>query len=325
MYQETTELTYSHQDLGTLPEFGLMTLFGNLHSKALVQGLETTVEEIQDAHGRQLYPAYFHTHLQVPATCPLSRFRAWREVQLGIEVQRFGKCYLDSSYVIKPAGEGAPESADYTSGAYPTMHGNNLFIVDGSEDDAVARQLAVPDSASVAAFSSVKTKPPAIARAREVARDRRIHAASRFPLRARESIAYRVMPGRDAAPGHAMIFARFGQIMDFAEHVFLADHLELLLTPTELSANELAEREIFYFGNAFAGDTIDIGVRATMSGDTDCSGEPLYWETEYQLFRRADLELLAVGFAKKQVQGETARQAFAALAASANPLSSSTH
>src|SRR6478735_1570990 len=86
MYSETTELTYSHQDLGALNEFGLMCLFGNMHSKALVRGLGITVEDIRDHHGRQLYPAYFHTHLRIPESCPLSQFKAWRKVQTGVEV-----------------------------------------------------------------------------------------------------------------------------------------------------------------------------------------------------------------------------------------------
>lgn len=316
MYRETTELTYSHQDLGTLSEFGLMTLFGNLHSKALVDGLESTVEDIRDAHARHLYPAYFHTHLRIPTACSLSQFRAWREVALGVDVQRFGKCYLDSSYVIKPVAAGAVDPVDFTSGAYPTMHGNNLFIVDVSEDAEVARQLAVPESGSLAALPPIKAKPPAINRAKQVANERRIHPERGMPWTSRDSIAYRVMPGRDVAPGHAMIFARFAQVMDYAEHVMLADQMELMLTPDELAGNELVEREIFYFGNAYAGDTIDVGVKATV---TETAGL-LYWEAEYQLYRRSNLELLAVGYAKKRVQEEAARQAFLERAVSARIL-----
>jgi len=324
MYSETTELTYSHQDLGALNEFGLMCLFGSMHSKALVRGLEITVEEIKDHQGLRLYPAYFHTHLRVPEACPLSRFGAWRKVHLGIELKRFGKCYLDSTYVIKPGTESVPTPQDFERGAYPTMHGNNLFIIDVSEDSSVARQLAVPASACVAPLEPVDEKPAAIQRAREASRDRILRKERNYPLTSRESISYAVVPGRDVAIGHAMIFARFCQVMDYAEHVFLSDHLELLLGPSEMAEYQLQEREIFYFNNAYADDTIDIGVKARVTEETDGAEHRTFMETEYQLFRRSNLDLLAVGYAKKRVGGEVARRSFSALASASGSLTGAT-
>lgn len=313
MYSETTELTYSHQDLGALNEFGLMCLFGNMHSKALVKGLDITVEDIRDHHGRQLYPAYFHTHLRIPESCRLSQFKAWRKVHTGIEVKRFGKCYLDSSYVIKPGEDPAPTAQDFESGIYPTMHGNNLFIVDVSEDSSVARQLAVPESACVASLDPVSEKPSAIQGAKEVSRDRILRKDVHFPWIARESIAYAVIPGRDVAPGHAMIFARFCQVMDYAEYIFMTDHLNLSLGETDLEGCHLLEREIYYFNNAYAGDTIDVAVKARVTEETGGTGGRTFVETEYQLFRRSDLELLAVAYAKKEVKTEGARRLFSTL------------
>jgi probable biosynthetic protein (TIGR04098 family) len=310
IYSETTELTYSHQDLGALNEFGLMCLFGSMHSKALVRGLGRTVEEIQDLHGRRLYPAYFHTHLKVPEACPLSRFGAWRPARLGVEVKRFGKCYLDSSYVIKPGGEGEPMVEDFTSGAWPTMQGNNLFIVDVSEDASVARQLAVPEPSGLAPLASVSEKPVAIQGAKEVGRDRTLSVGRDLPLSARESIAYAIVPGRDVALGHAMIFARFCQVMDYAEHLFLTDQLDLRLGQAELAGYQLRERQIYYFNNAYAGDVIDIGVKARLVEDTGADGERLTVETEYQLFRRSNLDLLAVAQAKKSIVTDAAKRAF---------------
>lgn len=314
MYSETTELTYSHLDLGALNEFGLMCLFGNMHSKALVNGLGITVEDIKDHHGRRLYPAYFHTHLRVPETCPLARFGAWKTVQLGVEVKRFGKCYLDSAYVIKPGEASAVAERDFESGEYPTMHGNNLFIVDVSEDTSVARQLAVPETACVAPLAMVKEKPAAIQGAKEAGNARGVRTGREYPLVARESIAYAVVPGRDVAPGHAMIFARFCQVMDYAEHVFFTEQLELSLGQDELAEYALVDREIFYLNNAYAGDTIDIAVKAAVSEETGVAGGGLWVETEYQLLRRSNLELLAVGYAKKKAVGENARKAFSPLA-----------
>ncbi|HVU22641.1 MAG TPA: hypothetical protein VHE13_00855 [Opitutus sp.] len=307
MHVETTELTYSHLDLGHLNEFGLLCLFGSLHSKALVHGLDGTVDDIRDQHGRKLYPAYFHTHLRVPAAWPLSRFGPWRQVRAGVEVRRFGKCYLDSSYVIKPESEAAPAADDFGAGVFPTMHANNLFIVDVSEDASVARQLAVPRPGSVAPLEAVAEKPAAIQAAKDVARDRRTGRWPELPVVATESIVHVVAPGRDVAPGHAMIFARFSQVMDCAEHVLLTEQLELPAGPGERSEYVLREREIFYLNNAYAGDTIDIAVKAGVSDTGEGAAGRQMLETEFQLFRRSNLDLLAVGRAKKEAAGDEAR------------------
>jgi probable biosynthetic protein (TIGR04098 family) len=308
MYCEATELTYSHQDLGTLNEFGLMCLFGSMHSKALVQGLDHSVEEIVDLHGRRLYPAYFHTHLKVPDSCLLSQFRAWRQAHLGVEVKAFGKCYLDSSYVVKPAQEGHPAHADFDSGAYPTMHGNNLFIVDVSEDASVARQLAVPQPDCLARMERVTEKPVAIQRTKEVSQTGIVREGQAYPLASTESISYSVVPGRDVVDGHAMIFARFCQVMDYAEFVFFTDHLRLPITQAEL-----LEREIFYFGNAHAGDIIDIGVKSRITRKSNDDPSDLLLETEYRLYRRSNLELLAVAYARKCVRDDESKQSLKSL------------
>jgi probable biosynthetic protein (TIGR04098 family) len=279
-----------------------------MHSKALVQGLDHTVEEIVDLHGRKLYPAYFHTHLKVPHSCPLSQFRAWQQVHLGVQVKTFGKCYLDSSYVIKPAQESRPTDADLDPGAFPTMHGNNLFIVDGSEDASVARQLAVPQPDCLARMERVTEKPAAIQRTKEVSQTRIVREGQAFPLTSRESIAYPVVPGRDVADGHAMIFARFCQVMDYAEFVFFTDHLRLPMRQTDL-----LEREIFYFGNAHAGDIIDIGVKGRLTRKPDDDPSDLLLETEYQLYRRSNLELLAVAYARKSVKDDDSKQSWKSL------------
>jgi probable biosynthetic protein (TIGR04098 family) len=308
MYCEATELTYSHQDLGPLNEFGLMSLFGSMHSKALVQGLEHTVEEIVDLHGRKLYPAYFHTHLKVPPSCLLSQFRAWRQVHLGVQVKTFGKCYLDSSYVIKPAQEGRPVEADFASSAYPAMHGNSLFIVDVSEDASVARQLAVPQPDCLARMDRVAGKPIAIQRAKEVSQTRVVHEEQAYPLASRESISYTVVPGRDAVDQHAMIFARFCQVMDCAEFVFLTEQLRLPMTRADL-----LEREIFYYGNAHAGDIIEIGVKGRVTSPSDDDRADMLLETEYQLYRHSNLDLLAVAYARKSVKDDDTKQSLKSL------------
>lgn len=306
MYLESTELTYSHQDLGTLNEFGLMCLFGNMHSKALVAGLDHTVEQISDGDGLKLYPAYFYTHLQVPEACPLSGFQAWHPVHLGVEVKRYGKCYLDSTYVAKPESAGVAEPDDWSKGHFPSMRGNSLFTVDVTEDPSVARQIAVPKQGSLVELDSVKKKPASIQWAKKVQKEGQVRSGRPYPWSSRETITYPVIPGRDVATGHAMIFARFGQVMDYAEHVFLEEHLDVSLGDQQRAEYQLLEREILYYDNAYAGDVIDVAVQLSVTKISDWTARvPFYTEAEYQLYRRSNLDLLAVGYAKKGVIGKS--------------------
>ncbi len=305
MYCETTELTYSNQDLGVLNEFGLMCLFGNAHSKALVNGLDTSVEEITDANGNQLYPAYFYTYLKIPETCMLSGFRAWKDVHVGVELKRFGKCYLDSAYILKPGDRGVPTPDDFMHQSFPYMRGNNLFIVDVTEDESVARDLAVPELSRVAALDSVTKKPEAIQRAKRLKKDRTFNKEKSYIFNSGQSIFYPVVPGRDVAVGHAMIFARFTQLMDYAEYQWLTNLLCVALEPSQLMQYQLLEREIFYYDNAYANDVIDIGIKANIiRAADDVTGRRMVIESEYQLYRRSDLKLLALGYARKGVFGE---------------------
>jgi probable biosynthetic protein (TIGR04098 family) len=300
IYFETTELTYSHQDLGTLNEFGLMCLFGNIHSKALVQGLNSSVEALVDHQGRRIYPAYFNTHLQIPESCLLRQFRAWRNVLLGIELKRFGKCYLDSSYVIKPEGAGIPVAEDFASRQFPILHGNNLFIIDVTEDPAIARELAVPAPQYLAPLPAVTEKPSAIDRAKRLKKGEAIRPDQHYALNSRHTISYPVIPGRDVVAGHAMIFARFCQIMDYAEYCFLVEPADAPIDEARLADLHVLERDIYYFDNAYANDIIDIAVKANMAEQSSAAGQNnTLLETEYKLFRRSNLDLLAVGYARK--------------------------
>ena len=87
------------------------------------------------------------------------------------------------------------------------------------------------------------------------ARSDGLHAAgcASAALRARWPIDYVIRPGIDAAPGHAMIFAKFSEVMDFAEHQFLHGELEPGF-PIQVLANlQVVERETYYYGTRCTG------------------------------------------------------------------------
>jgi hypothetical protein len=82
MLIENIELSMSHVGLGALNEYALMVLFGNAHSHSLVQGVGITPDRIKDNQGLLLYPAYFMTHLKIPADSLISSYKYGIELML---------------------------------------------------------------------------------------------------------------------------------------------------------------------------------------------------------------------------------------------------
>ena len=85
------------------------------------------------------------------------------------------------------------------------------------------------------------------------------------PLACPLPLTYRIHAHRDAAPGRAMIFAKFSEIMDLAERDFLNQGLQPGFSAGILDHLHLLEREMFYYGNCFAGETLAVHLRGIMT------------------------------------------------------------
>jgi probable biosynthetic protein (TIGR04098 family) len=256
MLLETIELTMSHVGLGNLTEYALLVLFGNSHSHYLTMGTGITPDKIIDEAGRLLYPAYYKTHLKVPVEAVLSGYKLWEEVQIGVDVQRFGANLLESTYIFGRKGEipGRPE--EWNPERFPSMKGNNLLLVDVTEaDQEDNRTFSSPKIGYMADIEKAKRPPAAIQQANSVKSDG--FANIKSTIKNESPVIFNVVSGRDASPGHAMIFAKFSEIMDYGEMMFLA--AENTGFSLELWRQlELLEREVFYYANCFAGETLEI-------------------------------------------------------------------
>lgn len=256
---EHLELTMSHLGLGSLNEYALMVLFGNAHSHRLVAGTAVKPDGIIDQRGHMLYPAYFMTRLRVPPCNLLNTFGLWSDVDVGVDVHRFGDTLLASRYILGRAGTVGSNSDEWDTSTCPSMEGNNLIVVDAVEGGGTAhREVAVPLPDRIAALPKRKTVPEGVSLSRK-ARSEALDSGMRVPmLRTREPIRYAVRPGMDAAPGHAMIFAKFGEIMDFAEHHFLHHDPQVGLPAEVLGYLQVVERDTYYYGNCFGGEALTI-------------------------------------------------------------------
>jgi len=304
MLIENIELTMSQLGLGSLTEYALMVMFGNAHSHHLTLNRENNPSRMLDAQGLALYPAYFMTHLTVPASRPLASFELWDLVDIGVDVQRFGETLLESRYALdlEDALPKAPE--DWDPATAPMMRGANLIVVDVAEETA-SRRVSAPKPECIAELPKVKKPPRGLLNARKV-RANGFGAVTDPRLRTREPVLYEVALHRDAAPNHAMIFAKFVEVMDYAETALLTRALQPGFQLELLGHLHTLEREIYYYGNAFAGETLAIHVK----GDArpcaaDHHGESMAWvstglfEFEIAVYRARNNALLALGRVKK--------------------------
>lgn len=264
MLIENIELTMSKVRLGFLDEYALLVLFGNAHSHHLVKGLEIKPNEITDSQNRILYPAYYKTHIKVPIESILSNYTLWDNVQIGIDVKRFGKHLLSSNYILGLEGEISDKIEEWDTTKYPSMEANNLMIIDPSFYHDQKRTASLPKNAFVENIEIDKYPPKAIRRARMVEeKGFKFEVEEHFSTS--EPIRYQIDDINDTSPGHTILFAQFSRIMDFAEREVLTNLDKLAIEDFPIEALHILEREVYYYDNCFAGESLDISIRGVFN------------------------------------------------------------
>lgn len=303
MLFEELELTMSHTSLGSLNEFTLMVLFGNVHSHRLVHGLDINPSQILADNGRSLYPAYFVTKLQVPINNLLKNFKLWDRLKIGVDVVRYGETLLESNYIVGHLEAlNKSESGDSTLvDKFPTMKGSNLIVVEEMNGETGKRQVANPSQNRIAKIERTKKPPFGLLNSKNVRRMGADYFEINPQFRNEEPIVYMVNPRRDAVNGHAMIFAKYAEIMDVIEYDFFAKKLFPRFSLGLLETLEVLEREIYYYGNCFAGEEIDISLlgEVELTNDNELVDEIYfvpagYLHAVFELFNKRTGNIIAV-------------------------------
>ncbi|MEJ2416278.1 MAG: hypothetical protein P8Y45_04990 [Exilibacterium sp.] len=327
MLIENIELTMSHLGLGNLSEYALMVLFGNAHSHHLVAGTGLAPDLLRDKNANALYPAYFMTRLSVPETVLLHSFKLWERVSVGVDVKRFGDTLLESRYILGREGEVAQDAQTWERQNLPTMEGNNLIVIENIDAVNVRRKVANPDPDCIAKLPKARVSPRGVTRSKIVrsrgfethgVESQRVEsqsfeskppdAAARLEFANKKPFHYEVLPGRDAAPGHAMIFARFCEIMDAAEYQYFSREFTPALPDELITCFSVLDREVFYYGNCYAGETLSIHLRGSLQIFEE--GELLdncnyvraaMLNLDFELFQHRNKSLLAMARTRKMV------------------------
>ena len=258
MLIEKIELTMSHVGLGNLNEYALMVLFGNAHSHHLVHGLSITPSQIETKDGYELYPAYFMTSLKVPLTRLLPTFKLWDLVAVAADVRRFGETLLECKYIIGPIEQSIENVDEWNRLSLPTMEGNNLIVNEAMNGETGKRKVSNPDPEKIAKlFKSIRS-PAGVSNSRKIRRDGFDDFGISPQFQSSQPIIYKVKALRDVLGGHAMIFAKYAEIMDVIERDFLSENMFPGMSDALLQQLNVVERDIYYYGNCYAGEELSI-------------------------------------------------------------------
>ncbi len=303
MLIEEVELTLSHVGLGRLSEYALLALFASAQAHALTRDTGGTLHDVRDADGHSLYPGYYMTHLRVPPTRTLGSWGVWDRAALAVEVACFGGVLLDSKYRF------ASSAQELEGGRGPSMHASSMFML--ADHGSGEPQLAKPRAGCVAKLEALRAPPASMDRFRRARVEGRIDASELAP-RSR-AVTLDVRAGRDAAPGHNMMFAKFSELMGLAERRFLAEQLRL--SEPLLDCLTPLERETYYFANVGANERVEVDVRvqlAPVASDTPKENERGVLlglvRTQLELSAGRDRELLALSRAEHVFEVPSAQQ-----------------
>jgi probable biosynthetic protein (TIGR04098 family) len=260
MLIDNVELTLAHVGLGRLAEVPLLALFASAQAHHLTAGTGHTLHDVTDAEGARLYPGYLWLHLRVPPGRPLERHRVWDSVSIGVDVKRYGRLLLESTYVLGAPGEIGDAADAWDLDAFPSMRAASMWVVDGA---AGPPRPASPRDGAIAALPPLSASPRAVEPFRKMratgtfGRAPNAHA-NRAPLR------YPVRLGRDVAPDHNLMFATYVQVMEAAEETLLREELWPAMPAQLLLHRRLCEREIFFIDHTGPGEEILADVRVEL-------------------------------------------------------------
>lgn len=262
MLVNDVELTMSHVGLGTLTEYGIMTLFGTMTSKRLARETESKPDQITDINGNIIYPAYFMTHLKVPSTSLLSSYKLWDLVNIEVGLRRYGKSLLESKCVLWKKGRDKKENDEGDEVSHPTMVGASAIVIEKEIKDEEEREITILNEKDIRNIPALKSPPEAINRSNLIRKTGFVEDWAAQRIKYRNRISYKLMPGRDVSYGHNVMFAKYCDVMDYAEYVLFCEQIEPGFPIDVMRYLSVLERETYYYSNCHTNDRIDVFISA---------------------------------------------------------------
>jgi probable biosynthetic protein (TIGR04098 family) len=130
-----------------------------------------------------------------------------------------------------------------------------------------------------------------------------------LPVRRDELIPYRIVPESDLNGAGLVYFARYEAMMNYAERVFLTEHLDVPVSTDLVASLSTDHRKAFFFANASPADTVLAHVSASvLDADPErarAAGAryrvPLALLFRIDLYRSSDRMLMASSLVRKSL------------------------
>ena len=300
-----------HTGLNHLAEFLFLMHMGTLQWSEVARHAEMRLRDLRSEEGLPVYASFYYTWESFSLENPMAAYRIDDLLTFFSAVRLWGGTAIDGWHAMcregdeLPARLTPPDMSRVPRVAGPAwVRMSNVFVKmrSGPQDLEVALPCNLDASRFHRGADCLETYR-LVKEVRQLERFPRPKSALLMPRPVSE-LRYetRVNPDRDINGVGLVYFANYVTFLDAAERELLAEVLAPESREWRIDRRTLIEREIAYFGNATAGERLEVGVRATelRSAESAWPDRTLFW-LDYTIRRVSDGELICVSRAIKRI------------------------
>lgn len=293
-----------HTGANRLCESSLLMQLGALQWQEIARLAGTRLTWLRGASGQPVYASFYYIHERFSRGRPLSSYDLDEVLSIRSEVQLCGTSRIDGRHTLH--GEGADGGDGGDGGEPASVQMCNVFVEKLGGPDHL--RVTMPANLDVRRFPR-RDAPPASWGAVQG-----VKSMGRFPRPSGREVRplgpagfcfrYPINPDRDINGIGLVYFANYIAFLDMAERALLR---RAGFAEEAIDARALLEREIAYYGNARASDTLAIEVEAAAL-DASAGASPAdsgLVRFDYRVSRESDGRLVAISAAVKAVAPAT--------------------
>lgn len=289
-----------------LSEVELYKILGDLQWQNIAAALGCRTSELVNDAGERLYASFVGIEMDLGEGC-LADYREGDELQVHGTLRFYAKQFAEGRFTLETKGEKPRGGA----GARVSMTNAMVARVAGNRRLKVFR----PAGALERELPEMEDRPEALVEHERVQRSGEIEgiAFQGEPLRvvpAREGpVRYAVCPESDLNGAGLLYFARYLAIMNYAERVFLQEHLRQPISRDWIRCLAAEHRRTCYFANASEDDEVLVYPTVSLlvpEAPRPAAGSPfvtpMKLRIRHDLYRASDGELMASSVVRKALR-----------------------
>lgn len=282
-----------HTIAGAMSEIALLAHVQDLQWTEIGHLVGTPASKLRDAEGREVYASIYYVEIDRLPESGLRAFGPDDDLEVLSALGRFGSTMLEVDHHLVPAGS-VPDPVPASLPSAPRVRLSNVLVALGGGPDDL--KIASPANARLDAIPMLPTQPASYRATRE-AQSRGVFAPpppDAHPLGTPGfAIALPINPDRDLNGVGLLYFANYVAFLDAAERAALV--ASGAFAPAALDGRVTLRRQIGFYGNCRASDTLGIEVDAFALG-----ADRLL--VHHRVRRQSDGRLIAVARGEKRLR-----------------------